>query len=132
MELAIVAGEINGVASAFLSTDGEGRHNSYRVRSSAANVRRELPRIPFASATTSSTTDPSPNECHPERSEGPMHSAGTTHAADESIDPSARKKRGPQNDKAKNSSVTSVSSVASGAHNTVFVVWGSSNMPRPI
>jgi excinuclease ABC subunit C len=37
--------------------------------------------------------------CHPERSEGPMHSAGSTNTADKSIDPSARKERGPQDDK---------------------------------
>jgi len=36
-------------------------HPEYRERY-AANLRRELPRIPFASATT-------PNDCHPERSE---------------------------------------------------------------
>ena len=38
--------------------------------------------------------------CHPERSEGPMHSAGSVAADDESIGPSARQKRGPQDDKA--------------------------------
>ena len=54
---------------------------------------------------------PSPNACHPEAAEfhalrrgtpneGPMHSAGGSGAADESIGPSARKERGPQDDKA--------------------------------
>jgi len=53
---------------------------------------------------------PSPDKslllCHPERSEGPMQSAGSTSsavpngAADESIDPSAAKERRPQDDNA--------------------------------
>jgi predicted helicase len=83
-------------------------HPEYRERY-AANLRRELPRIPFASALTN---------CHPEEAEsfakrrtpdeGSMHSAGTTNAASESIDPSARKKHGPQEDRAMSSSVTSV------------------------
>ena len=77
-------------------------HPEYRERY-AANLRRELPRIPFASLTT----------CHPEAAEsrakratpneGPMHLAGSIGAADESIGPSARKKRGPQDDKVKGS-----------------------------
>jgi len=46
-------------------------------------------------ATDSSTT------CHPERSERPMQSAGGTETADESTAPSARKKRGPQDDQAR-------------------------------
>ncbi len=51
---------------------------------------------------------PNPIVCHPEAAEslakprtpneGPMQLAGTTNAADESIGPSARKKRGPQDD----------------------------------
>jgi hypothetical protein len=66
----------------------------------AANLRRELPRIPFASATT---------DCHPEEAEslakrstpdkGPMQLAGSTVAANGSIGPSARKERAPQDDK---------------------------------
>ncbi|MGO9126372.1 MAG: type ISP restriction/modification enzyme [Terriglobales bacterium] len=81
-------------------------HPEYRERY-AANLRRELPRIPFATLTT----------CHPEAAEsdakratpneepalslskGPMHSGGGTGAAGKSIDPSARKKRSPQDDK---------------------------------
>ena len=39
--------------------------------------------------------------CHPERSEGPTQSAGGTETPDDSTDPSARKKRGPQDDKAR-------------------------------
>jgi hypothetical protein len=83
-------------------------HPEYRERY-AANLRRELPRIPLASATPA---------CHPEEAEssdsprtpeeGPVHVAGSTDAADESIGPfdklrassSARKERGPQDDKA--------------------------------
>jgi excinuclease ABC subunit C len=38
------------------------------------------------------------NPCHPERNEGPMHSVGGIGAASESIGPSARKERGPQDD----------------------------------
>jgi len=33
------------------------------------------------------------SRCHPERSEGPMHSAGSTGAASDSIDPSAQRAR---------------------------------------
>jgi len=47
---------------------------------------------PLAGSTT--------NSCHPERSEGSMHSAGSTGTAGESTDPSARRKRGPQDDSA--------------------------------
>jgi excinuclease ABC subunit C len=43
--------------------------------------------------------DSADDSCHPERSEGPMQSAGSTDAADESISPSARQPRGPQDDK---------------------------------
>jgi predicted helicase len=64
-------------------------HPEYRERY-AANLRRELPRIPFASLAT----------CHPEQREGSMQPAGGAGAADESIDPPARKERGPQDDKA--------------------------------
>jgi predicted helicase len=69
-------------------------HPEYRERY-AANLRRELPRIPFASLTT----------CHPEAAgssaqrttpnEGSMH----LETAGKSIDPSSRKKRAPQDDK---------------------------------
>jgi hypothetical protein len=55
-------------------------------------TRREL-RIPFATATP----------CHPEApsfgAEGSMQAAGATGAVGKSIDPSARKERGPQDDK---------------------------------
>lgn len=65
-------------------------HPEYRERY-AANLCRELPRIPFVchpEAAESSAKQTTPNE-------GSMHSAGT---ARKSIDPSARKRRGPQDD----------------------------------
>jgi predicted helicase len=69
-------------------------HTDYRERY-AANLRRELPRIPFAAchpeAAESSAKQRTPNE-------GPMQLAGSTSAASKSIGPSARKKRGPQDD----------------------------------
>jgi len=40
------------------------------------------------------------SRCHPERSEGPMQSAGSAGAFEKSIDPSARTERGPQDDNA--------------------------------
>jgi predicted helicase len=73
-------------------------HPEYRERY-AANLHRELPRIPFVSCTT---------DCHPEAAEssvspgtpneGPLHLAASTGAAGESIVPSTRKERGPQDD----------------------------------
>jgi predicted helicase len=73
-------------------------HPEYRERY-AANLRREVPRIPFASRTT---------DCHPEAAEssasprtpneGPMQLADSTAAASECIGPSACKERGPQDD----------------------------------
>ncbi|MGB7600315.1 MAG: type ISP restriction/modification enzyme [Candidatus Sulfotelmatobacter sp.] len=73
-------------------------HPEYRERY-AANLRRELPRIPFAACTTG---------CHPEAAEssasprtpheGPMQLADSTVAASEYIGPSGRKERGPQDD----------------------------------
>jgi len=56
----------------------------------------ELPE--FGTELDSLSPAPSSPPCHPERSEGPMHSAGGATAADESTDPSARKERGPQDD----------------------------------
>jgi excinuclease ABC subunit C len=50
-------------------------------------------------ASTDHAPSNSPVPCHPERSEGPMQLAGSTEAADGSIGPSARKERGPQDDK---------------------------------
>jgi hypothetical protein len=72
-------------------------HPEYRERY-AANLRRELPRIPFVSACN----------CHPEAAEslakprtpneGSVHSAGDVARAEECIDPSVHKERGPQDD----------------------------------
>ncbi|HEY6339500.1 MAG TPA: excinuclease ABC subunit UvrC [Candidatus Sulfotelmatobacter sp.] len=45
-------------------------------------------------------TDASLSGCHPERSEGSMHVAGSAATVSESTDPSARKPRGPQDDNA--------------------------------
>ena len=70
-------------------------HPEYRERY-AANLRRELPRIPFASATTL-------NPCHPERSEGPLLSQNSV--------PGIGVPRSARDDKAENSSVSSVTSV---------------------
>jgi predicted helicase len=71
-------------------------HPEYRERY-AANLRRELPRIPFVSSAS----------CHPEAAEslakprtpneGSVHSAGSVARAS-CIDPSAHKERGPQDD----------------------------------
>ncbi len=58
----------------------------------------ESPQTESASTGPSSADDPS-STCHPERSEGPMQSAGGAEAPDSSIGPSARKERGPQEDK---------------------------------
>jgi len=44
--------------------------------------------------------EPAASSCHPERSEGPIQAAGSAGTAGESIDPSARKERGPQDDNA--------------------------------
>ncbi len=74
-------------------------HPEYRERY-AANLRRELPRIPFASATTACHPDEAESRAKPATpEEGPMHLAGTAATADKSIGPSARKERGPQDDR---------------------------------
>jgi len=70
-------------------------HPEYRERY-AANLRRELPRIPFIGC------HPEAVESHAQRAtpnEGPMQPAGSIDTADKSIGPSARKERGPQDDK---------------------------------
>ncbi len=88
-------------------------HPEYRERY-AANLRRELPRIPFVSASSSTLSSRAEQDRSlandPAESRDPA-SARATEAASESIDPSARKKRGPQDDKADNSSVSAVTSV---------------------
>ncbi|HTS37216.1 MAG TPA: excinuclease ABC subunit UvrC [Candidatus Solibacter sp.] len=78
--------------------------NLFHMRAGKMVDRREffwedLPEFALPDATSESA-------CHPERSEGPMHSASSdtnvdaATAADESIDPSDRQERGPQDDKA--------------------------------
>jgi predicted helicase len=72
-------------------------HPEYRERY-AANLRRELPRIPFVSTTG----------CHPGAAEslakprtpneGSMYSAGSVASVEDCIDPEAHKERGPQDD----------------------------------
>ena len=52
----------------------------------------ELPEFPEADSV------PTPTVCHPERSEGSMQPADSTESAGESMDPSARRVRGPQDD----------------------------------
>jgi predicted helicase len=75
-------------------------HPEYRERY-AANLRRELPRIPFATSTTACHPDEADSSASPRTpEERPMQLAGSIGAAGKSIDPSARKKRGPQDDKA--------------------------------
>jgi predicted helicase len=69
-------------------------HPEYRQRY-AANLRRELPRIPFVSACHPEAAESSAQRTTP--NEGPMHLA----VADKSIDPSSRKERAPQDDSAK-------------------------------
>src|SRR5579863_3637082 len=54
----------------------------------------ELPEFALAESAEDSSA-----ACHPERSEGPMQSAGAAGPADDSIDPSSRKKRGSQDEK---------------------------------
>ena len=76
--------------------------NLFHMRAGKMVDRREffwedLPE--FGSAVADSITSTSP-ACHPEQSEGPMHSASSADAAGESIDPSARKERGPHDDNA--------------------------------
>jgi len=88
-------------------------HPEYRERY-AANLRRELPRIPFASASThtlSSRAEQDRSLANGPAESRDLASARATKAAGESIGPSARKERGPQDDKAENSSVSPVTSV---------------------
>ena len=68
-------------------------HPAYRERY-AANLKRELPRIPFVSCSTKTSS-----ASHPERSAASARSEGPMHFGENCTDPSARKKRGPQDDK---------------------------------
>jgi excinuclease ABC subunit C len=76
--------------------------NLFHMRGGRVVDRREffwedLPEFPQAEFSASKTWASS-NACHPERSEGPMQSAGSTGAVSDSIGPSARTERGPQDD----------------------------------
>jgi excinuclease ABC subunit C len=76
--------------------------NLFHMRGGRVLDRREffwedLPE--FASPEAAPTPHASFSPCHPERSEGPMQSAGTAIAAGESTGPSAGKQRRPQDDK---------------------------------
>jgi excinuclease ABC subunit C len=76
--------------------------NLFHMRGGRVVDRREffwedLPEFAFPEAAPSPQASPTPG--HPERSEGPMQSASSTGAADESTGPSAGKQRLPQDDK---------------------------------
>ncbi len=82
--------------------------NLFHMRGGRILDRREFfwEELPELTGTDISLTGSTIPDRHPERSEGPMQSAGsaapagTTAAADNSIGPSARKDRGPQDDNA--------------------------------
>ncbi|HLW85910.1 MAG TPA: excinuclease ABC subunit UvrC [Candidatus Sulfotelmatobacter sp.] len=73
--------------------------NLFHMRSGKMVDRREFFWEDLPEFTTEASAADSPVPCHPERSEGPMQFAGSIGAADECIGPSARKPRGPQDDK---------------------------------
>ena len=75
--------------------------NLFHMRGGRVVDRREffwedLPEFADADASMESSS----SDCHPERSEGPMQSADSTGSDDDSIGPSARRERGPQDDRA--------------------------------
>ncbi len=72
--------------------------NLFHMRGGKMVDRREFfwEDLPEFGVSEPAWTNSSP--CHPERSEGPMQSAGGINAAGESIGPSDRKERGPQDD----------------------------------
>jgi excinuclease ABC subunit C len=72
--------------------------NLFHMRGGKMVDRREFfwEDLPEFGVSEPAWTDCSP--CHPERNEEPIQSAGGINAADESIGPSARKQRGPQDD----------------------------------
>jgi excinuclease ABC subunit C len=81
--------------------------NLFHMRAGKMVDRREFFWEDLPEFTTESSVSDSSVPCHPEQSEGPMQPAGSTEAAGESIGPfdklragsSARKERGPQDDK---------------------------------
>jgi len=87
------------------------------------------------------TSHPERSEARAERSEGPMHFAGSAVAADKSIDPSARKERGPQDDTVEAGGIANneTSSVDTGFHPGPFfsallsqLYFGQPYVPRNI
>jgi excinuclease ABC subunit C len=75
--------------------------NLFHMRGGKMVDRREFfwEDLPEFAADEEALTDTASSACHPERSEGSMHSAGSVPNFDKSIDPSARRERGPQDDK---------------------------------
>jgi excinuclease ABC subunit C len=75
--------------------------NLFHMRGGKMVDRREFfwEDLPEPSPEAASIFSPT-SVCHPEQSEGPMQSAGSTDGRDKSIGPSARKEHGPQDDKA--------------------------------
>ena len=78
--------------------------NLFHMRAGKMVDRREFFWEDLPEFTSDPASPDSPPTCHPEAppfgAEGPVHSAGGTGAADESIGPSARQERGPQDDRA--------------------------------
>jgi len=74
--------------------------NLFHMRAGKMVDRREFfwEELPEFGVAETDSIDPAISTCHPEPSEEPMESAGSAEAADECIDPSARKERGPQDD----------------------------------
>ncbi len=74
--------------------------NLFHMRGGKMVDRREFfwEELPEFGVAEIDSIDSTLSTCHPERGEGPMQSAGGLEAADDSIDPSARKERGPQDD----------------------------------
>jgi excinuclease ABC subunit C len=73
--------------------------NLFHMRAGKMVDRREFFWEDMPEFTADDPVPDSPTSCHPERSEGPMQLADSTGAAGDCIDPSARKQRGPQDDK---------------------------------
>jgi excinuclease ABC subunit C len=73
--------------------------NLFHMRAGKMVDRREFFWEDLPEFTTDDTSPDSTAPCHPERSEGPVQLAGSTGAADDCTGPSARKERGPQDDK---------------------------------
>ncbi|HTW58378.1 MAG TPA: excinuclease ABC subunit UvrC [Terriglobales bacterium] len=99
--------------------------NLFHMRGGKMVDRREFfwEDLPEFAAAEDASPDSASSTCHPERSEGSMHSAGSaakagsTAPADKSIDPPARTEGGPQDDKAMdNKAMDNAAIVAEGFH----------------